>query len=479
MSIAQIFKRYLPRSSFVRGVVVLGGGAAASQLILMAVAPLLTRLYSAQDFGVVAVFGSMLSILSVVSSLRYELAIPIAKDDEEALHGVVLALLVAVATTLVTFLAVLCFRVQIAEAVKIPQMTAYLWLLPIGLLLLSVYQVFYYWAIRVQAFSAIAQTRLTQSISSVVVQIGGSSFGLIGLLLGQITGQAAGIYSLGLLVIQNKSNIFRTINPKALRLVAWRYRRFPCFSTWGSLLNTIGMQLPPVMFSILFSPAVVGIYALAHRVLSLPMSLIGQAIGNVFLARASEAKRDGNLAVLVANVHDKLAQIAMPPVLVLVVIAPELFVWIFGSEWREAGIFAQLMTPMLYFQFIFSPISTLFVILEKQQQGMFLQAVMATVSGSSIFIGAWLGDVKLAVLLFSLGSASSYLAFLVWVINLSGNRPSLIIKSTIQAFSIGLSIISPMLIAHYFSSNSFMIVCSTFLTFFLIGCRYFTIFKPT
>jgi O-antigen/teichoic acid export membrane protein len=239
------------------------------------------------------------------------------------------------------------------------------------------------------------------------------------------------------------------------------------------------MQLPPVMFSILFSPAVVGIYALAHRVLSLPMSLIGQAIGNVFLARASEAKRDGNLAVLVANVHDKLAQIAMPPVLVLVVIAPELFVWIFGSEWREAGIFAQLMTPMLYFQFIFSPISTLFVILEKQQQGMFLQAVMATVSGSSIFIGAWLGDVKLAVLLFSLGSASSYLAFLVWVINLSGNRPSLIIKSTIQAFSIGLSIISPMLIAHYFSSNSFMIVCSTFLTFFLIGCRYFTIFKPT
>jgi O-antigen/teichoic acid export membrane protein len=473
MSIVQLVKIWLPRSSFVRGVLLLGGGATASQVILMASAPLLTRLYTTEQFGLVAVFGSMLSILSVVSTLRYELAIPIAKDDEEAVHAVVLGLFVALGMSLLAFFSVVCFRGQIAAAVNLQTMAGYLWLLPLGLLLRSIYQIFYYWCLRVKAFSAIARTNLTQSIGSVVVQVGGASFGSIALLLGQVVGQAAGISSLAVLAVRNRWDLFKTVRFKQVLWVGWRYRQFPYFSTWGGLLNTIGTQMPPVLFAVLFSPAAAGIYALAHRVLSLPMSLVGQAIGNVFLAKAADASREGNLAVLVARVHEKLAQIAMPPALVIAIIAPELFVWVFGSEWHEAGVFARLMAPMLYFQFILSPISTLFCVLEKEDQGMVLQGIMVIARCLSLVIGAGFGDLRLSVLLFSLVSAASYLSFLAWIVLISGCSWSTIIKPTSEALVTGLVLTIPLIITTLFNFNIFYIIFSIILTFVCIGFKYY------
>lgn len=473
MSIVQLVKSWLPRSSFVRGVLLLGGGATASQVILMASAPLLTRLYTTEQFGLVAVFGSMLSILSVMSTLRYELVIPIAKDDEEAVHGVVLGLFVALGISFLAFLVVVCFREQIAAAVNLPAMADYLWLLPLGLLLRSIYQVFYYWGLRVKAFSAIARTKLTQSVGSVFVQLGGASFGTIALLLGQVVGQAAGISSLAVLAVRNRWDLFKTVRFKQVLWVGWRYRQFPYFSTWGGLMNTIGAQIPPVLLAVLFSPAAAGIYALAHRVLSLPMSLVGQAIGNVFLPRAAEARREGNLAILVAKVHEKLAQIAMPPALVLAIIAPDLFVWVFGSDWHEAGVFARLMTPMLYFQFILSPISTVFSVMERQDQGMILQGIMVIARCLSLAIGASFGDLRLSILLFSLVSAACYLVFLAWIVVISGCSWSTIIKPTITALITGLILTIPLSITTIFNSSIFYVIFSIILSLVCIGFRYY------
>lgn len=477
MSIVQLVKNWLPRSSFVRGVLLLGGGSTASQVILMASAPLLTRLYTTEQFGLVAVFGSILSILSVVASLSYELAIPIAKDDEETVHGVVLGLLVALGISLLTFLGVLCFREQIATAVNLPAMAGYLWLLPLGLLLRSIYQIFYYWGLRVKAFSAIARTNLTQSVGSVVVQLGGASFGTISLLLGQVVGQAAGISSLAVVAVRSRWDLFKAIRFKQVLWFAWRYRQFPYFSTWGGLLNTIGAQMPPLLFAILFSPAAAGIYALAHRVLSLPMSLVGQAIGNVFLARAADARREGNLSLLVARVHEKLAQIAMPISLLLIVCSPNLFSLIFGYDWQQAGVFARWMSPWLYLVFITSPLSTLFSVLEKQAQGLILQAALVIARGTSLLIGAQFNDLVFAVALFSLGSTLCWLFFLVWVIRASGNSWFIIWQSTLASFFWGVVLISPIIVTTLLSTTLYIWMTAFFLSLLLILVRYWFILK--
>lgn len=477
MSIAKAIKQILPQNAFVRGVIVLGGGTAGSQVILLLTAPLLTRLYSAEDFGLLAVFMAILSSLSAVSSLRYELAIPIAEDEQEAVHIVVLAFLITFGVSLIVFFGVVFFRDSIAITLNVPDLASYLWLLPLSLLLLSSYQIFNYWAIRVKAFSAIARTKLTQSVASIIVKIGGAPFGPLALIFGEVVGQVAGTTSLGTLAIRHRWHSFRVVRSHQIRTTAHRHRKFPMFATWGGLLNTVGTQLPPVLFAALFNPAAAGIYALANRVLSLPMNLVGQAIGNVFLAKAADARRDGTVHLLVAQVHEKLAHIAMPPALVLAIIGPDLFVWVFGAEWREAGVFAQLMVPMLYFQFILSPISTLFSVLDKQGQGMVLQGVMVITRSSTLVIGAWLGDVRLAVTLFAIGSAASYFAFLVWVIKISGNHWLTTIKPTFQTLFIGLLLVSPLMVTSAVTSNVLFLFGAIILTALLIGARYFVLIR--
>ncbi len=480
MSITNAIKRALPKNSFVRSVLVLGGGTAGSQAILILSVPLLTRLYSIEAFGALAVFMAFLSTISVVSSLRYELAIPIAEDEEEAVHVVVLAFLVALVISALTLLVVALFRTPIASAVNVPALANYLWLLPLSLLLLSTYQIFNYWAIRVKAFRAIARTKLTQSVSSMAIQIGGTAFGPLALILGNVVGQGAGMTSLGALAFKNRWPMFRSTQVKDLSWVAQRHRKFPLFATWGGLLNVVGTQLPPILFAIFFSPAAAGLYALANRVLSLPMTFVGQAIGNVFFAKAADARRDGNIDILVAQVHQKLVQIAMPPVLILAVVGPDLFAWVFGPEWREAGVFARLMAPMLYFQFILSPISTLFSVLDKQEQGMLLQGVMVMIRCSALILGAWLNDLRLAIVLFSLGSAISYFIFLLWSIWISGNSIfAVAIKPSLQTFILSLLLIVPSLITVILPPNLFVIIGSTLITILLFSIYFSKLYKSS
>ena len=44
-----------------------------------------------------------------------------------------------------------------------------------------------------------------------------------------------------------------------------------------------------------------------------------------------------------------------------------LFAFVFGAEWREAGILSEIMAPWLMFKFITSPLSTLPIVVEKQR----------------------------------------------------------------------------------------------------------------
>lgn len=415
-------KRLLPKHRFARSVSVLAGGTAAGQIIVVAASPILTRLYSPEDFGLLAVYAGLLGIMGVIASLRYQLAIPLPESDEEAASVAVLSLFVVLGMTAVSAILVGFWGAPITTALNTPALAPYLWLLPLGLLLTGTYQVFSYWAIRTRAFPAIARTKLTQALSSVGVQLGAYTLGPLALLLGQVTGQAAGTSSLGLLAVRRKWAAFRQVRLADIRWAAKRYRRFPIYSSWGGLFNTAGTQLPAILFAALFSPAAAGIYMLAHRVLAMPMQLLGKAIADVFFSSASEAHRKGELAPLVSGIHSKLAHIAMPPAFILLLAGPDLFGLVFGADWRQAGEFAQWMAPWVYLVFVTSPLSTLFSVMEKEAQLMVFQGGLVVVRIGALVIGGIQGDLILAVLLFTVGSAVCYAGFLVWLTHASGNR---------------------------------------------------------
>lgn len=465
-----VIRKLLPKNQFARGVSVLVGGTAGSQLLMVLAAPLLTRLFSPEDFGVLAVYAGLLALFTVIASLRYQLAIPLPEDAQEAASVVVLCLLSVTSISLLSGLVVLFAGANIAAWLGVPALADYFWLLPAGVLFAGVYQVFNYWAIRNKQFPAIASTRLKQALTMLSIQLAGYKLGPVALLGGQAAGQGVGGFQLGRLASQQSQ--LRQVKLSDVLVAAKRYRHFPIFSTWSGLFNTAGQQMPPLMFAALFNPAAAGLYALAHRVLAMPMSVIGSAIGNVFVANAAEAHREGRLAPLVASVHEKLAHIAMPPAIVLLVAGPELFAMVFGPNWRSAGEFAQWMAPWLYMVFITSPLSTLFSVLEKQRQGMLFQMLLFVVRLASIVIGASTGDLMTTVALFSLGSMLCWVGFLTWITINSGNAATSLIKPTATAFAWAFLCAAPLAISQWAMQGEYLWLLALASTSLLIAARF-------
>lgn len=452
------------------------GGTAGAQLLMMLGAPLLTRLYTPEDFGLLAVYAALVAFYSIVSSLRYELAIPLQETDREAVNVLALCLFTVTVTTSIAATLVWVAGDELVSALGAPGLKVYLWLLPIGVFLSGSFNVFQNWAIRTRKFSDIAQTNIVQAGSTVVFQGVGSVFGGMFLLFGQAAGQAAGLLRLGRPAIQKLS--LGNLRVVEIWQAARRLHRFPVFSTWSALFNTAGTQMPPLLFSTMFTPSAAGFYALAHRVLSVPISVLGGAIGNVFLSRAWEAKQNNQLDGLVTRIHRILAEIAMPFSLFLVFLAPTAFALVFGEPWRKAGEFAAWLAPFLYLQFSTSPISMLHSVVGKQAQEMGFHTILLTVRALSIAVGAFYQDVLMAVALFSISSAACWLFLLIWILKLAGCpafRTFLEINATAMFFG-GLAV-SPLLLAVHYEVSLGVLLISIGLAVSAVLARFYYLFR--
>lgn len=472
-----LVSRILPRNRFARGVSVLVGGTVGAQAIMMLAAPVLTRLYTPQDFGLLAVFVAMMSLVVVVAGMRYELAIPIPSDENEALALLVLSLFLVFAIATLSAIPILLYRDGIARLLNTPGIADYFYLVPLGTLFAGTYNTLSYWSIRKKAFTPLAKTRVSQSMASVSIQVGGASLGPMALLLGQIAGQVMGLLSLGLRVLRHQWAAVSSVKLSDVVVVAYRYRKFPLFSTWSALFNTAGAQLPPILFAALFSPAAAGLYILATRVLSMPIQILGQEIAKVFFSGAAQAHREGGLGLLVARIHARLAHIGMPPALVLLIAGPEIFGQIFGPEWHDAGVFAQWLTPWLYLVFITSPLSSLFEVLDRQATGMAYQGVLLLIRVAAVVAGAWMGEILVAVAFFAVGSAACWLASLDWIIRASGNKWNEIRRPTLSALVWAVALVSPILLTTVGQLDRSTWYFSIASTSVLIAARYAYLMK--
>lgn len=438
-------RRVLPTNIFARRVFVLAGGNVLAQSLTVASAPILTRIYSAQDFGLMAVFVTLLSLVAVIGALRYEQAIPMPEDDKEAASLLVLSLLVLCVVTGLSAIPLMLWRESIAALLKTPGLADYMYLVPAGAWLAGVYGTLNRWALRRKEFSAIARTRFNQSLMAVAIQLAGAKLGALALLVGQVAGQSSGSLSLFIRVMRKDWSVIRCVRAGDVLSVARRYRKYPMYSTWTAMFNATGSHLPSVMFAAFFGPAAAGIYLLANRVLSVPMQLVGQAIGNAFLADAPAALREGRLGALVAAVHARLAHIGMPPMLVLLIAGPEVFGLVFGDSWRQAGVFAQWLAPWLYLVFITSPLTSIFLVLEQQASAMAFQTVLLAVRACAIAVGAWLDSLMTAVALFAMGSAACWLANLAWMLRCTGNSWRRIAGPALSALVWAVALASPLI----------------------------------
>ena len=408
-------------------------GTIIGQLLVIISSPVLTRLYTPEDFGIFAIYVSIYSFITIVSSLRYELAIPLPKLDATAWSIIVLSLTLVAITVASTGGGVFIFGNDFVAILNTPAFEPYLWLLPIGILIGGSHKIFNFWMLRKKTFRVIAVARVFQGggMSLFQIVLGFFQLSSLGLIIGHIMGFFMGLILFIKAAVKSNDMKIRQVKLSNVKSVSKRYSDFPKYSTWSDMLNVFGTQFPMLLIASLYTPVAAGLYLLANRVANAPVALVAESVGKVFMAEAVSVRGGRKLPVLSLNVFRALLRIGLGPLIMIAIVAPELFGIIFGEKWIEAGLYLQLMTPWVASVFIFVPLMSLYVVLELQRVELKFQILIFITRIVGLLIGASMGGAIYAIFVYSICAAVAYTMCGLWVLNNAGVK----YKSLIGSFT--------------------------------------------
>lgn len=476
--IYHFLNRLLPKGSALRHVSILAGGTTIAQGLNVLIMPVLSRIYSPSDFGVMAVFVSVTAILTELSGFRYHLAIPLPKHERYAKAVVVLSFFLQAVFVVFISIVLLVLGKPLLSKVSMEILIPYRYLVPVGVAGMGAYIALTQWAIREKLFQTIARTKVTQSISGAIAMVSLGFLGVrpLGLLIGKIISQAGGITTLSRSIFKKKG--FPRPPLGDIKRAALRYRKFPMYSTWSGMLNTLGSQIVPILLVAFFNPEVTGFFTMAQNVLFLPSTLIGQAVGQVFIQKASVARYEGNLKEVSMETYSVLSQLGLFPILLLSLLSPDLFSFFLGARWVGAGIFARIMGFWVALSFICSPTSVLFLVMEMQGIHLLIEVLQNVFKILAIYIGGVFGGPFWAIGLYSFVGAFVYCVKLTILLKKCGNGMDEIFGKLIKRALINLSfLLLPFAAVLLSVSLVFKILMSLISLAFFLVWLYFSQFK--
>lgn len=358
-------------------------GTAGGQILTFITLPILTHMYTVSDFGTQALYSSIVSILLIVVTGRYELAILLPKEDEESFAIVLLTILLAFGGSLVVESIILCLNFVLpSELIPVCFSGAiYSWLpfLAITIFVQVNYSVWYTWLNRNRAYDMMSRMAV---ISGGVNFLATFAYGYFtdaeehGLLLNTF----AGVLCCTVYMVYYcwKQEILPYKQTSLLQIVKMmrRYKRFPRFLIFGHVLNTGSTQLPIFILQDIGGQELVGLFAMVQRLLQIPISLISSAMGNVFIREASEAwQKYKSCWVIYRKTLHVLSLLGLVPFTIIFFVAGDLLPIVLGEKWRMAGVYVAYLCPMFYMCFVSSPLSSMFMITEKLKMDLLVQIV--------------------------------------------------------------------------------------------------------
>jgi O-antigen/teichoic acid export membrane protein len=409
-------------AAFFSNVLKLVSGSIIAQIIGILLIPIITRLYLPADFGIFQLLISISAIIVIFSSLSYHLAIMLPKEDEDAANIVVLCCVLITTISCISGCVFIIFSDAIGKMLNAPGISQYLIFIPLIVFLNGLFNVLTYWLSRTKRFGVIAIAHVVNSFAGKAVQIGFGIFAAspAGLISGLIVGFGAAI-AIRIQSIKDDLHLFRKVTWNNIRNLAIRYKNFPLFTSWSTVANTISTQLVPLLMVFFFNPEVVGYYSITHQVLFMPTGLIGTATSQVFFQKAcSEKNRKGSITSIVREVQQRLISIGMFPMFILMIIGAELFGFVFGAGWTEAGLYAGILAPYVLLVFIASPLSMIFAVLEKQTLDLTFNILLLISRFVVLVIGGMYGNPVTTLILYSITGVIFWGGMNLFIVKLAG-----------------------------------------------------------
>ncbi|MBE0492599.1 MAG: oligosaccharide flippase family protein [Sulfurospirillum sp.] len=383
-----------PRSEFSRNVLTLMTGTTIAQAIPIAISPILTRIYSPEDFGVFALFISIVGIMAVVSTGKYEMSLMLPKKDTFAYQLLILS-------GIIVLISSIFYMLSVAVADIFYSIDAIYYLLPLTVLFIGLNNTFDKYNNRIKNYRLMSYQRLIKTTVESIVSIAFMVLfhlktGLIwGFVLGFLVSNVTMFY-VNLKSFQEKA--FK-ISQSKMKLLAKKYVNFPKYNMPHALLNTVSANAPIFLIPIFYGNTTLGLYAFGLKIVQAPLGLLSTAIFNVLGQKMAEEYAKGNeILSIYKNMLKKLSLVAIA-MIPFFVFADDIFAFVFGSEWREAGNFIQLMSIVVLGSFMLSPLSSVPYIFNQQKKAFILEIIATLARILPFVIGAYIFKLEIEIVL--------------------------------------------------------------------------------
>ena len=339
-------------------------GTTIAQAIPIAISPILTRIYTPEDFGIFGLYISITIMIGVFVTGKYELAIMLPQKEDEAANILALSLLITVLMSAITFICIYIWHLDIIDLLSNKELSYYLYFIPLSILLIGSYQGFNYWSNRQKKYKLMSKSIIIKATSHATgnIYFGFLVYSFAGLIF---TNVITSIISLIYIVFKNFASILKHhITYKKIQILAVKYRRFPIHTVPQNFVYQLTLQLPILIINLIFSLPILGFFILANRILLTPLSIIGNSLGQVFYQKGTSLYTydKDKLYCSIRSMFIRLLILSSTVGMTIIYFLPDLFNIFFGNNWIEGGVIAQCLLIYLIYRFALEPFTRIYLI---------------------------------------------------------------------------------------------------------------------
>lgn len=407
--------RKIVSASTFKNISTLMTGTFIATIIPILTAPIMSRIFTVSDYGVLGIYMAISGLIGVLAYSHYAQAILLPKENDEAKQVLWFSLFCSLIVSFTAFLIFILFyfftNIIIDSALQF-----WYFFIPVSILLNGISAILIIWANRHQKYLQLSLNRIFQAIITVIVQI---TLGIlfnneVGLMVGLLTGQGISVILLLNNFMNSNDSGIGLPKPRMFKNIAYRYKNLLIYNTPSEFINNLINQSPIFLLQKFGGLSYVGNYNFTQRFLGLPQIFLSSAIVDVFKQKASYSfNYYGNCKEVFLKTLKILVAIAILPFIIIVFFAPSIFSFVFGTQWYDAGIFAQFMGIMFFFRFIVSPLTYVYIIAGKLREDFILHILFLILTTLSFYVSDYFfEDKRYLILIYSISYSLVYLIYL-------------------------------------------------------------------
>lgn len=395
--------KLIKNNNILSSIAVLASGTGLSQIFPIITAPILTRLYSPEEFGIYALFYSIFTILSGLVMLEYNNVIILSSTKYQSKQGILLCSIISLGFCLLFFLAIFIIYNHTNYYLLNEKLSPYLIIIPFTVFVNSLNSQLYYWFLRTDELKFVSTNKVVMAFIAASIQIimGLLKVGVWGLVLANLFSIVIANLLYFYRFFKNEKTILDCFNLREIIDLSIVYKNFPKVGVWSNILNICTLQIPELFISKYLGVNFLGHYSLANRTISLPMSFIGSSIQEIFKKNASKELRETKtIYYTYKTVLNTSLIIGCFFLFLFVFFVPPIFTYIFGSDWSDSGLIIRTMSLLFVIRFIVAPLSYSLFIFQKQKMDLYWQIGLLLVTSMSLFGSQYLGITNPFLILF-------------------------------------------------------------------------------